>query len=105
MFTKKMRAATAALGIAALGLFAFSPVDPGSIAGTVSPADAATNVLAISGTDTLRADLNEGAFKLDAQPGTYQVVVEAAEPFQNVVKEGVVVKEGETTDLGAIMIK
>ncbi|MFT3705888.1 MAG: carboxypeptidase regulatory-like domain-containing protein [Agriterribacter sp.] len=102
---KKARLTLAALGIVASGLFAFNVITNGSIKGTVSPADSAVRAWAITGTDTLRADVSSGAFEIsNAKPGTYQVIIEAKAPFKNAAKDGVEVKDGSATDIGEIKI-
>ncbi len=103
---KRAKLTLAALGIVAAGLFAFNVITNGSVKGTVSPADAAVRALAISGADTLKADIANGAFEIgEAKPGTYQVIIEAKAPYKNAVKDGVEVKEGEATDLGEIKLE
>lgn len=103
---KRAKLTLAALGIVAAGLFAFNVITNGSVKGTVSPADAAVKALAISGADTLKADIANGAFEIgEAKPGTYQVIIEAKAPYKNAVKDGVEVKEGEATDLGEIKLE
>ena len=103
---KKARLTLTALSIVAAGLFAFNVITNGSVKGTVSPADAAVRAWAISGTDTLRADISEGAFEIpDVKPGTYNVIIEANAPYKNASKEGVEVKEGEATDIGQITLE
>lgn len=103
---KRAKLTLAALGIVAAGLFAFNVITNGSVKGTVSPADAAVRALAISGADTLKADIANGAFEIgEAKPGTYQVIIEAKTPYKNTFKDGVEVKEGEATDLGEIKLE
>ncbi|MBX3239501.1 MAG: carboxypeptidase regulatory-like domain-containing protein [Chitinophagaceae bacterium] len=103
---KKTRISLAAMSILAAGLFAFNVIVDGSIKGTVAPPEGAVRAWAISGTDTLRADVANGAFEIGAaKPGTYTVIIEATAPFKNATKEGVEVKEGEATDLGEITLE
>ncbi|MBX2925494.1 MAG: carboxypeptidase regulatory-like domain-containing protein [Chitinophagaceae bacterium] len=103
---KKARLTLTALSIAVAGLFAFNVIVDGSVKGTVAPADGAVRAWAISGTDTLKADVTDGAFEIGAvKPGTYQVIIEAKAPYKNASKDGVEVKEGEATDLGEIKLE
>ena len=97
----------AALGVAAaFSLFAFSVINGGSIKGTVTPTASATGVMAISMTDTVRADITNGSFSIsDVKAGTYKLVITAAAPFKNFEKEGVMVSEGKATDLGEITLQ
>ncbi|HEX5024548.1 MAG TPA: carboxypeptidase regulatory-like domain-containing protein [Agriterribacter sp.] len=103
---KKVRLTLATLGIVAAGLFAFNVILNGTVKGTVTPPDAAVRAWAISGTDTLKADITNGAFEItDAKAGTYKIIVEANAPFKNSVKDGVEVKDGEAVDLGEIKLQ
>src|ERR1700745_2591915 len=97
----------AALGIVtAAGLFAFTTLKNGGIKGTVSPSASATAAMAIMGTDTSKALINNGAFTInELKPGTYKLVIEAVEPYKNFEKEGVVVADGKGTDVGEIALQ
>jgi len=76
-----------------------------SIKGKVYPIDAATEVWAISGTDSLKVSVTDGAFTFDAKPGTYKIVVVAKVPFKDVIKDNVQVADGNMTDLGTIKLQ
>ncbi|RPD46668.1 MULTISPECIES: carboxypeptidase regulatory-like domain-containing protein [Chitinophagaceae] len=103
---KNILKSTTALALASVALFSFKNDFASGIKGSVTPAESVGTVWAITGTDSLKATANSGAFSFDeVKPGTYQVVVEAKAPYKNLVKEGVVVKEGETTDLGALTLE
>ena len=92
--------------VAAVGLFAFSNIKPGSIKGTVSPASSAVKAWAISGADTLKANIEAGSFSFsDAKPGVYKVIIEAMPPYKNMAKEGVTVGDGQQTDVGEIKLQ
>ena len=103
---RSVRTALAVLGIGVFGLFAFAQVQTTSIKGTVTPADGAISAAAISGTDTLRSVITNGSFEIaNLTPGTYSVLIEASAPYQNKVKDTVVVNEGESTDVGEIALE
>lgn len=87
----------------AIGTFAFTSADTGTISGKVTPADVGTNVWAIQTTDTLKAPITDGAFTIQsARTGTYTVIVGAKRPFKDVTISNVKVEEGKATDLGEI---
>lgn len=87
-------------------LFAFSSFDGGSIKGKIIPPEGASQVWAMSNTDTLKASVSQGIFEIaNAKPGTYKVYIDATEPYKDVVKEGVQVSEGSTADLGEIQLE
>jgi hypothetical protein len=91
--------------LASAWLFGFRAVQNSGIKGTISPADAAAQVLVISGTDTLKAAPQDGAFSFETKPGTYKVIVEGAGDYKSVEKDGVTVEEGKVTDLGTITLE
>jgi hypothetical protein len=103
---KKMRLGFAALAIATAGLFAFTGIKAGSIKGKVSPAEGASKAWALSSTDTLKADIKDGAFEItDAKAGTYRIIIEAKPPFKNAAKDNVTVADGTPTDVGEIKLE
>jgi hypothetical protein len=107
MSMKNVKMAFIALSIAAAGLFAFkkAPVT-GSIRGTVSPADGAVMVWAVSNTDTAKGTLANGAFEVStAKEGTYKLIVEAKPPYRNASKDNITVINGTATDVGEINLE
>ena len=91
--------------IAAVGLFSFTFMN-GTIKGKISPSAAATGVWAIAGMDTIKVPVNSGMFTVnEVKPGTYKLVVQAIAPYRNFEKEGVVVGDGGTTDVGELVLQ
>ncbi|HRE50370.1 MAG TPA: hypothetical protein PK339_03050 [Flavitalea sp.] len=89
-----------------LASLAFTIFQTAAIKGTITPADAATNVWAITGKDTFSGSILENRFEFDKiKPGTYQIVVEASPPYKNGVKNDVVVKKDLTVDVGEIALE
>lgn len=87
------------------GLFAFIGIRAGGIQGKISPVEGATQVLAISGRDTLRTTINNGGFvfsKVKAQ--TYTLLVKGNPPFKDTFLENVAVVDSATTDVGEIKL-
>jgi hypothetical protein len=102
---KTFKTGLVALSIAAAGLFAFKSIDTGSIKGSISPADGATKVWALSSTDTLKADIQSGSFEIvNAKAGTYRLIVEAKPPYKNTAKDNVTVADGAPTNVGEIKL-
>lgn len=94
-----------ALGIAVIGFFSFSGIEGGSIKGTVTPADSASTAWAVSATDTLKDAIESGAFEITGvKAGTYTVIIEGKTAGKNASKEGVVVTEGNVTEVGEIKL-
>lgn len=84
---------------------AFTSFDGGTISGKVTPADGATEVWAISGADTLKAPVSDGAFSVQsAKAGSYTVIIDAKDPYKDATLNDVKVEDGKTTDLGEIKL-
>jgi hypothetical protein len=75
------------------------------IKGRVDPINAAIEVWAISGSDSSKVGVNDGAFIIDAKPGIYRIVIVARVPYKDVIKDDVQVADGNTTDLGTIKLQ
>jgi hypothetical protein len=105
MKTNKIAVLVVSLAIAFV-LFAFTAFKNGSIKGTVSPSASATSVYIVSGMDTMRTNIQNGAFEIgEVKPSTYKLVIEAIAPYKNFQKEGVVVNEKKATDVGEITLQ
>lgn len=84
---------------------AFFPLQEGSIRGTVIPPEGAYNVVAFSATDTIKEAINMGNFQITGvKPGTYKVLIAAHAPYRNVVRDGIVIANGNVVDLGEIQL-
>jgi hypothetical protein len=102
---KKAKLGLIALGIATASLFAFKSIDTGTIKGTVTPADGATKAWALSSTDTLKAEVQNGSFEIvNAKAGTYRLIIEAKPPYKNAAKDNVAVTDGQPTNVGEIKL-
>lgn len=88
----------------ALLMYAFKEKNASGISGRTSPVDAVEVVYAIQGKDSLKTVPANGAFMLEAKAGMYKVIVDAKQPFKDVMLESVEVTENNTTDLGEIKI-
>ncbi|HEY0433693.1 MAG TPA: carboxypeptidase regulatory-like domain-containing protein [Chitinophagaceae bacterium] len=76
-----------------------------SIVGRVNPVAGANMVVAVSGHDSSSSTIVNGAFNLEAKPGIYRVVIDAVEPYKDAVLENINVKDGQTVDVGEIMLQ
>ena len=104
---KKLKTVLVAFSIATAGLLAFNKQPlTGSIRGSVSPADGASRVWAVSSSDTAAGNIQSGAFEIVvAKEGTYKVIVEAKPPYRNAAKDNVTVANGQSTDVGVINLE
>ena len=94
------------LGVVALAMSSFiSLKNVSGIQGSIDPANGASKVMAISGTDTVSAIPVEGKFSLDVKAGTWKVIVEAVKPYKNAVKENILVGEDGYADAGVIKLE
>lgn len=103
---KKNFSLVAILVLASMALFSFTRHNAGGIKGTISPADGAVVVWAISGSDSVKTTPVEGIFGFaDIKAGTYKIVVEANAPYKTVEKDNIIVSDGEIADLGTIALE
>lgn len=84
---------------------AFVGKDRSGIMGTVDPPEGAKKIWAVSGKDTVAIIPPPGSFILDVKPGTWKLVVEAVLPFKSVERDGILVAEGNMTDVGLIKLE
>jgi hypothetical protein len=97
---QKIKMSLAAFAIAAAALVSFKNPPSSSIKGKVSPANYAVHAWAISENDTLYTTINKGSFEfVNAQPGTYRIVVEAISPYRHLAKDGIVVGPAQEADI------
>ncbi|NCI46136.1 peptidase associated/transthyretin-like domain-containing protein [Sediminibacterium soli] len=103
---KKTYFAAIFLSLAAVVLFAFSPQRLGSVKGSVTPVDGASQVWLITAKDTLRSGIQNGVFQVTGvKPGTCTLVVEGISPYRQTVRTGVEVFEGTETNVGEIILE
>ena len=84
---------------------AFTTFAGGIIKGKILPADGASQVWAISSSDTLKAAISQGIFEIsNVKQGTYKIYIDAIDPYRDVVRDGIQVSENGTVDLGEIQL-
>ncbi len=78
----------------------------GSVRGTVTPPEAGLKAFLFSGKDTVSANIVNGAYQFsNIAVGSYRLLVEAAPPYRNGIKDGIVVTEGNFTDAGQLELQ
>lgn len=102
---KKTGLTLSATVLAVVAFHSFGYQKSGSIVGTIVPADGAYYVWAIQNNDTVKAAPANGAFSLNARSGTWKVIIDAKEPYQDVMMENVQVNDGKETSLGEIRLQ
>ena len=91
--------------IGVVALHSFNSQKAGTISGSIVPADGAVMIWAIQNTDTVKAAPANGFFSLAAKSGTWKVIIDAKEPYQDVMMENVQVSDGKETSLGEIKLQ
>jgi hypothetical protein len=104
---KKTKLALVALVISTAMLFSFNAFQTSIIKGTVTPADKAIKAWAISSSDTLSANVQNGTFEIDnVKAGTYSVIIEAQAPYASTRRKDVVVTDdAPVTNVGEIKLQ
>ena len=92
-----------ATGMVALGFQAMGFMQTSFIKGKVTPADKGLRAKAVVNADTMSTNITDGAFEFkNVKAGTYTIIIETA--TSAVSRKGVMVKDGETVDLGEIKL-
>ncbi|MFI5188591.1 MAG: carboxypeptidase regulatory-like domain-containing protein [Chitinophagales bacterium] len=76
-----------------------------SIIGRTDPVGEANIVWAITGRHSSTSNIVNGAFSFSAKPGIYKAAIDAIEPFKDAVLENIRVKDGQTVDVGEIILQ
>jgi hypothetical protein len=95
------------VALLALTLLVFARNIPaGSVTGSVTPRGSAVQVWLFSGSDTLRNAVQNDIFEIaNAKAGNYTLVVDPSPTYKPTVKTGVVVRDGEITNVGEIIME
>lgn len=86
-------------------MYAFQNKIQTSIVGKINPVSGANVAWAVSGRDSATSNIVNGAFSFSAKPGIYKVVIDAVEPYKDAILENISVKEGQTVDVGEIVLQ
>lgn len=88
-----------------LSIYGFQNNEQTSIIGRINPVNGANSALAIGGHDSAASNIVNGAFGFSLKPGMYKVIIDAIEPYKDAVLENISVKEGQTVNVGEIMLQ
>jgi hypothetical protein len=88
-----------------VALHSFRGSQAGSIGGTIVPADGAVQIWGVQNRDTVKAVPANGQFSLPANVGVWKVVVDAKEPYKDVMIENIQVNDGKETNIGEIRLQ
>ncbi|SMO55569.1 hypothetical protein [Solitalea koreensis] len=102
---KKSSLSLMAVAAVAVSLVAYKIDGSGGVKGTVVPAEAATQAMAVAGTDTIKVAITAGVFEFkDLKAGGYKIIIDAVEPLKD-VQFDVAVQENKIIDVGSINIQ
>ena len=102
---KKFKWVVITLFSAILAFYSFHNRYQTSIIGRINPVGGANMVYAINGRDSSSSTIVNGAFNLMAKQGVYKVVIDAVEPYKDAVLENIDVKDGQTVDVGEVVLQ
>jgi len=96
-----------AIALLALALLVFARTIPaGSVIGSVIPRGSATQVWLFSGSDTIRTSVQSDIFEIpNAKAGSYTLVVDPSPTYKQSIKTSVLVRDGEITNVGEIIME
>jgi hypothetical protein len=89
----------------AIIIVAFRDTTKTGLVGRVNPLDAADMVWVTSATDSAKSAVSQGQFSFDLKPGVYKLIIDAREPYKDVLLENLQVKQDEVLDVGEIPLK
>ena len=103
---KKLSALMIIMIMMSFVVLSFTNIRLGGITGKIIPANGASAVALVAGTDTLRAELNQGIFVFtNLKEGVYKVWIKGNSPYKDATIERIAVKDSSTTDLGEIKLQ
>ena len=88
-----------------VAIHSFRASQMGSIGGTIIPPDGASYIWAIQNKDTVKAPPANGQFSLSVNNGVWKVMIDAKDPYKDVLIENVTVNDGKETNLGEIRLQ
>jgi len=94
------------LMVSSIFFVAFTYFKSGGIIGRITQTDAVASVSLAAGTDTVKAQVSQGAFTFtNLKEGVYTIWIKANAPYKDVILDKVAVKDSSTTDLGLIKLQ
>jgi hypothetical protein len=86
------------------GMHTFKIMKIGSIKGRVYPSNTLESVVAVNGTDSVRAMSENGSFAMILRPGVWKVIFAVRQQARNIIRDNIEVAEGKNTNLGEIRL-
>ena len=72
--------------------------------GKIYPESTGESVVAIRGTDSVKTKSKNGFFVMRVRPGNWKVIVSGREQTKNIVRDNLIVTQGQQVNLGEIRL-
>jgi hypothetical protein len=83
---------------------AFRSLPTGFIRGKIYPGNMGESVVAVRGKDSVKTRSNNGVFVMTLKPGNWKIIVSGKEQTRNIVRENLIVNQGQWINLGEIRL-
>jgi hypothetical protein len=90
--------------LAIICIHVISSLPSGFISGKIYPGNMGESVVAIRGTDSVRTKSKNGFFEMRVRPGNWKIIVSSKEQTKNIVRDNLVVNQGQQVNLGEIRL-
>ena len=90
--------------LAIICIHVVSALPSGFISGKIYPVNMGESVVAIRGTDSVRTMSKNGFFVMRVRPGHWKIIVSGKEQTQNIVRDNLIVNQGQQVNLGEIRL-
>lgn len=105
MLPQKNRILVISFVLLTLAAMAFRYHFTSPVKGSIVPSNAGVRAWLFSKTDTFSAPILQGAFLVEeVKPGNYTLMIEGTPPYRNAIKPGIIVTDGQPTDVGVIQM-
>jgi|SRR6516164_3777128 hypothetical protein len=90
--------------LAIICIHVISSLPTGFISGKIYPENMGESVVAIRGTDSVKTKSKNGFFVMRVRPGNWKVIVSGREQTKNIVRDNLIVTQGQQVNLGEIRL-
>jgi hypothetical protein len=90
--------------LAIICIHVISSLPTGFISGKIYPENMGESVVAIRGTDSVRTKSKNGFFVMRVRPGNWKIIVSGKEQTKNIVRDNLIVNQGQQVNLGEIRL-
>jgi hypothetical protein len=90
--------------LAIICIHVISSLPTGFISGKIYPESTGESVVAIRGTDSVKTTSKNGFFVMRVRPGNWKVIVSGKEQTKNIIRDNLIVNQGQQVNLGEIRL-